>query len=138
MQPGFSILEIVIALALLSVVITGVLSAEYQSDYWVLTSQLSAEALNLAAANVGKIRYVTDEDFYVVSSTVPVQLTDTSNPVLESCRAGGRCYWEQTKVTDISPCAKSIETAVMWQVGRRYATSSITQALPVFNSPKRL
>ena len=138
MQSGFSILEIVIALALLSVVITGVLSAEYQSDYWVLTSQLSAEALNLAAANVGKIRYVTDGDFYVVSSTVPVQLADTSNPVLESCRAGGRCYWEQTKVTDISPCAKSIETAVMWQVGRRYATSSITQALPVFNSPEQI
>jgi hypothetical protein len=131
---GFSVIEIVLALALLSIVVTGALSSQFMADYWDLSSQLSAEALLLQSGNESQLRSHASQDFYTVSSTPLSVVVDVGNPVLESCRAGGVCYHMQNLVTDISPCTKRVTFAVFWKAGARYGTSSVAERISLFNN----
>ncbi len=130
---GFSVIEIVIALALLMIVVTGALSSQLMADYWALSSQLSSEALTLNNTNGVNIRVLSTRDFYAVSSTPDAVIEDVSNPLLESCRSGGSCYVAQTNVLDVSSCAKQALLSVAWKAGARYGTSSVVDHIGLFN-----
>ena len=134
-QPtgGFSIIEVVLAMALVLIVVSGALSADYLSSYWALSSQLSSEALSLGTEQEGILRAAAAQAFYTVTSTPLQPVRGPGNPLLASCAGGGLCYWTQTAVTDISTCVKTLTSSVYWKVGERYATSGVSRTTRVTN-----
>lgn len=133
-NAGFSILEVVIALALLTVVLTGALAAQGMSEYWALTSQVAAEAQSIAYENLGRLRQTALVNFHAVSSTESVPLISTTSPFAASCRSGGLCYFTNTEVLDVSPCAKNVTVVTTWRIAQRYPTSTIAFKYDLFSS----
>ena len=132
-MTGVSSIEIILALALVMIVVTGALQAQFISDYWALTSQLSTEALSLVAEQEGVVRSIAKQDFYRVTSTALRVVTSTTNPLVASCGSGGLCYSLQQDVIDISSCAKVITTRASWQLGGYVATSSVARTSQKYN-----
>ncbi|MBC7836541.1 hypothetical protein H7X87_02070 [Acetobacteraceae bacterium] len=109
-KQGFSTLELVIALALLSLVMGGVILASWSSSYWAVASETSNEALYKAKTTLEDMRASAKENFFAVSSAAAVKDSDPS------CADGGLCYYLQSAVLDLSSCAKYAEAIVSWQV----------------------
>ena len=130
---GFSILEVVIAFAVVMVAVTGALSSQFMADYWTLSTQLSREALSIIAEHEGIMREQAEKDFVMVSSTAGWVINQFDTPMNDSCTHGGVCYAAVTEVLDISSCAKNSTTQVSWSGGGRYATGSVSSLLSLFN-----
>ncbi len=109
MKKGFNTLEIMIAFAILAMVLTGVILANFGSQYWTITSQTSNEALYKAKTLLEDLRGISRQDFLSATSS-SLRRDDAS------CVSGSLCYFLETKVTDISPCAKYAEANVSWEV----------------------
>ncbi len=124
-MKGFSTLEIMIAFAVMAIVLSGVILADFGAQYWAITSQTSNEALYKGKTQIEKIRSAATADFYSAISTPSTKDNDTA------CAAGGLCYYLENAVTDISSCSKYLETTVTWQVPR-YPVS--TTLLPSYLS----
>ncbi len=122
---GFSILEIVIALALLMIFIVGAVEAIAGTQYWRLTSVTAKEALEINQVLLEKIRAESLVNFESASTTNWQPSKDGESPADSVCRLGGFCYYKQIQVTDISTCAKSLQLNVSWRLGARYPTSTI-------------
>lgn len=121
-QKGFSTLEIVIALAILSTVLSGVIAADFGNQYWVITSEAKRMALSSARVEMEEVRVRVADDFYSARSTVPVR---------SACEAGELCYYTHHSVADISPCFKYLEVLVSWQVPH---VPTSTTVLPTYLS----
>jgi hypothetical protein len=110
MQKGFSTIEMVMAFAVMVTVLVGVVLADFGTRYWTITSQTSNEALYKAKGRIEDLRAAAKADFITVASTPATRDNDAS------CAAGGLCYDMQDTVTDVSRCAKYVETKISWQV----------------------
>jgi hypothetical protein len=130
---GFSVLEVVIAMAILMVVISGVLEADRMINYWALSSVLSQGAVSLVKADISTVRQIADADYYDASSTKLTQVSDVTTPYGIECQSGGFCYGRERVITDISPCAKLAEAKIYWHAGLRYPTSSVAVSTYMFN-----
>ncbi len=124
-MKGFSTLEIMIAFAIMAIVLSGVITADFGAQYWTITSQTSNEALYKGKIQLEKLRSASAGDFYSAQSTSLTKDTDAS------CAGGGLCYYIQNSVSDISSCSKYLESTISWQVPR-YPTS--TTLLPSYLS----
>lgn len=133
-REGFSILEIVIALALLLIFIVGAVEAIASTQYWRLTSVTAREALEINQILIEKIRAESLVDFESASTTDQQESRDVNHPADSICLTGGLCYYKQIQVTDISTCAKSLQANVSWRLGTRYPTSTVTTATYLKNS----
>lgn len=133
-REGFSILEIVIALALLLIFIVGAVEAIAGTQYWRLTSVTAREALEINQILIEKIRAESLVDFESASTTDQQESRDVNHPADSICLTGGLCYYKQIQVTDISTCAKSLQANVSWRLGTRYPTSTVTTATYLKNS----
>lgn len=122
---GFSILEIVIALALLLIFIVGAVEAIAGTQYWRLTSVTAKEALEINQILMEKIRAESLVNFESASTTNWQPSKDSESQADSVCRLGGFCYYKQIQITDISTCAKSLQVNVSWRLGARYPTSTI-------------
>ncbi len=107
---GFSTLEIMIAFAIMSIVLTGVVTADFAAQYWTITSQTSNEALYKAKTNLEHLRADSKTNFYAVVSAPSAKDPDSS------CNSGGLCYFIKNDVTDVSSCSKYVQSNVSWQV----------------------
>lgn len=125
MSKGFSILEVIIALALCMIVVTGALSAQFTANYWTLSSMAAQTALSIAQEQSGLLRALSARDFLAVTTTVPRPFTSPGTPFGSQCAGGGFCVTTQTIVSDISPCTKSVAVQSSWKFGARYPTSSV-------------
>lgn len=123
---GFSTLELLIALALMTTIMVGAVVAITSAQYWLLSAQTAGEALELNKNVVDTIILASSNNFQAVSGTLPRQLRDLTIPSNQSCILGGLCYVYETKVRDISSCAKDVVVDVRYKVGLRYATSSVS------------
>ncbi len=123
-QRGFSILEIVIALALMMTVLVGGFQANVSSQYWVLTSRIGVEALYKTKTIIETINAHASSDFESASSTPLTKSQDFHDARDIACFGGGLCYFTQQIIGDISSCTKSIEAIVAWRIGNRYPTST--------------
>ena len=121
---GFSILEIIIALALMVTVIIGAVQANTSSQYWLLTSQIGTEALYKTKILLETLRTQASADFQSASSTKFSKSQDFHDARDIACFAGGLCYFAKKAVTDISSCAKSVEATVAWHLATHYGTST--------------
>lgn len=110
-----------IALAIMSVVLGGVIVADFSAQYWSLTSQTSNEALYNAKTGVENLRAAAKSNFYSAVSSPLQKITDSA------CSAGGLCYYTQSAVTDLSPCSKYAQVTVSWQI-QRYPTTTTSLA----------
>ncbi len=117
MDRGFSTLEIMIALAIMMVVLTGSILSGFSAGYWAITSQTSNEALYKAKDNLEQLRANAKQDFNSVVSKPAADEQDAS------CQGGGLCYSIENVVTDVSSCSKYAEAKVSWQV-KRYPAST--------------
>lgn len=97
---GFSIIEIMIALAIITTALAAAVSGNAATQYWRMTARAGYEALGEARAQLQDIQTIAQNDF----------LAATSSPMYT--------------VTDISPCLKSIITRVSWRI-ETYPTSTI-------------
>ncbi len=97
---GFSIIEMMIALAIITTVLAAAVSGNAAAQYWRMTARAGYEALEQARIQLHDIQMIAQIDF----------LTATSSPMYT--------------VTDISPCVKSIITRVSWRI-EQYPTSTI-------------
>ena len=113
---GFSTLELMIAMTLMSMGLVGAVSANYAAQYWSITSETSNEGLYKAKTKLEDMRSLVKQDFYQIVSTPPTISQDPSDPADASCIKGGLCYSVQTIVTDLSSCSKYIEARVSWQI----------------------
>jgi prepilin-type N-terminal cleavage/methylation domain-containing protein len=133
LRRGFSTIELLIALALLSVIMTATVGAIASSQYWFITSKVSAEAMTLSKKVIDDTQQKSRQHFHSVLSIAPALLFGLSSSSDTECLAGGLCYFVQTEVVDVSSCAKEVSSSVLWQLGKRYATSSILQTLYLSN-----
>lgn len=116
---GFSTLELMIALAILSLVMGGVVLANYNSGYWSIASQTHNEALYKAKTMLEDLRATSRGDFYsATSSALSVDMD-------AACAGGGLCYFTSSVVTDLSMCSKYAKANVFWQVPN-YPTTTVS------------
>lgn len=110
-DSGFSTLEIMIALTILTIVLSGVVVADFGAQYWTITAQTSNEALYKAKMRLEGLKSASKQNFFDATSSPLAADVDAS------CATGGLCYFVQNLVTDISSCSKYATAAVSWQVG---------------------
>lgn len=134
---GFSTLELLIALSLIVIVMTGAVAAISSAQYWLLTSKVSLEALYKNKAMAERVQSDSLLNFQNVSSTVASVSLEAAAPSDQSCLTGGLCYFTQTTVADISSCAKAVRVDVSWKLGLRYATSTLPTTMFI-NHPKEI
>lgn len=108
MERGFSTLELMIALALMSIVLSGVAAALYANNYWSVALTTSGEGLSAAEKTMNTVRLDAQTNFESASSTNHF----TNN----SCVDSEICYPTELEITDISQCAKYATVRVSWQV----------------------
>ena len=132
-EYGFNTLELLIALALFSVIMATSIQAIFSAQYWFMTASVSQEAVQKSNELLYGLENISTENFQLVSSTAP-RLSRNSESVSDAdCIAGGFCYTTEVTVTDVSSCAKEVSVSVRWKFGERYATSSVTQPLYLSN-----
>lgn len=115
-KKGFSTLELMIAFAIMSIALVGAVTVNFTSQYWMITSRTSNEALYKAKTKLEDLRALIKEDFYSVVSSPLTVSNDPADPADATCIAGGLCYYVQSTVTDISSCSKYVNAKVEWQV----------------------
>ncbi len=116
---GFSTLELMLAFAIMSIALAGAVLANGSAEYWLLTTESGASALNLATTQAEEIRAIAAGDFYAATSSPLMRQASAE------CDAVGLCYFSHTIVGDVSSCVKNIETRVSWQIAH-YPTSTIS------------
>lgn len=103
---GFSTVELVIALAILSIVLFGVAAAENSNQYWIVGAQSALTSLEKAREMFETYRQTAATDFYSITIA------------------------SSTLVTDISSCAKQVVVSSSWQtLGYPTSTESVEGAL---------
>lgn len=131
---GFSTIELMLALALLAIIVTGSVSAIANAEYWLITTRVSTEALSkLRNVEAMSLTSVSNSFYDLVSSEVAISQNE-DDPADASCLLGSLCYYTKTTVSDISSCAKDLESVVSWRVGSRYPTSSVFSKQQKFNN----
>ena len=116
-KAGFSTLEMMIAFAIMSLVLGGVVLANFGAQYWVVTAQTSNEALYKAKTRLEELRGLAKQDFHKTSS---VPLTRDNDA---GCLSGSLCYFIESVVVDLSTCSKYAQAKVSWQV-QSYPTTT--------------
>ncbi len=129
---GLSTLEIIIAIALMSIIITSAIQTIYMSQYWILGGEVSGEALSVAKTRLEVVRSLAQVDFYNASSSVASQVRPLSSASASLC-ATSFCYQSLVTVTDVSPCTKNVMVEVSWRISARYSTSSVELDTTVMN-----
>ena len=113
------------ALALMSVIISGALVATWQIERWTLNASLSHLALNQIIEEIQLSSESTALDFYAVDDfDVHVQADLRALPATASECQLVACFSKQRIVHDISSCARSINFQRTWR-SNGGATSSI-------------
>ncbi|MEK7613725.1 MAG: prepilin-type N-terminal cleavage/methylation domain-containing protein [Patescibacteria group bacterium] len=107
---GFSIVEILLALAIVSVAITGATVLAFGSQDAVRDAGLSQEALY-------KVEQALEEKF--------AALKFDWNQLAASAIVADSIYDKQVIVTDISECVKQVESRADWSVPQRSQASSL-------------
>lgn len=134
MIVGFSTIELLIALSLLSVIMVGAVEAIASAQYWFVTAQVSNEALHKNKIITRDIETLSTENFQQVATVVSEASKDSDLISDQSCIDGGQCYFIDKHVTDISSCAKEVKVSVSWKIAERYSTSSITTSSYLSNN----
>lgn len=135
---GFSTIELLIALSLLSVIMVVALEAIMSAQYWFVTAQMSNEAVTKNKIITRKIQIIGKENFQQVSTVTSEVSKDADLESDRSCINGGQCYFVSKTVTDLSSCAKEVKVSVNWKIGQRYATSSVTTSSYLSNNDEIL
>ena len=120
---GFSTLELMIAMAIMSITLAGAVGATYATQYWLIASQTSNEGLYKAKTKIEDLRALVKQDFYQATSSALTRSEDSTDPGDVACISGGLCYFTQATITDLSSCSKYVEARVSWQVSG-YATTT--------------
>lgn len=115
---GFSVLEITLAFALLTLVMGGVILADFSNTYWIIASQTNGAGLAAAKVRLESLRAAAQEDFYEATSSTLVRAPGAP------CDASTLCYFVGQRVEDISPCSKYVEVETAWEVPG-YPTSTV-------------
>lgn len=121
---GFSTLEIIIALALMSLVITSSLQTLYMSQYWILGSSLSSEALSVTKLQLEAARSMAAFNFHAATTSNVNKVKPQTSSSSYSCDTSF-CYKNKLFVTDISVCAKHLQSDTSWRISARYSTTSV-------------
>ncbi len=120
-RAAFSIVELLIAIALLATIITSVLQSNFSLQYWRTTIAVAHEAIYLTKGTGEYFSVLTASDFFAASST----LEALSEGGLQPCVPARVCYVVENIVNDVSPCVKNVVHKVSWKLSERYPTSSI-------------
>ncbi len=136
-DDGFSTIELLIALTLMTIILTGALQSVWGNQYWLMTATTAHEAMQKNKMIMHSLQVLSQQNFQQVSSTPSLFSVNPDDPSNQECLNGGLCYQTEAKVKDISSCAKTISVDVRWQLGLRYPTSTITTNTYVAN-PKEI
>lgn len=132
-QKGLSIIEIIIALALMITVITGAVQANISSQYWIVTSKIGTEVLYKTKILLETMSARASVDFQSASSTSFSRSQDLHDARDIACFAGGLCYFTKQTVHNISSCTKSIEATVAWNLPKHTGTSTESLFTTIMN-----
>ncbi len=108
---GFSTVEIMIALAILTLTISAVIIVVFGNQSLALDTQTNVEALAKAESQLEEARALAEQDFYAVS--------DVS-------AAPDDIYQKSLEVEDRAECLKQATSNITWQQGGRDLSVSIT------------
>jgi Tfp pilus assembly protein PilV len=116
---GVSIIEILIAFAVLTLTLSAVILLVYGNQSLAIDTQTNIEALAKAESELEKVRAVGHADF-ANAMTVP---THSWTP------PGGLTYTASTTVFDLSQCKKQATSTVSWHQGSRELSVELTTLL---------
>ena len=133
MKNGFSTLELLIALALMSTILVTAVEAISFAQYWQISALTASEALTKNNTMANSLIELSAKNFQSVSSTQPNISKNPSDLIDISCLSGGLCYETQNIVTDISSCAKNAKVAVRYKIAARYPTSTVDSDIMYVN-----
>ena len=122
-QKGFSTLEMLIAMFVLLLSLTAVISVSFGNQSLIIDSQTNAEALNIAQGLLEKAQADARKDFNIV------------NPVAQTETADGFKYWTEVKQEDGDYFTKLVTAHVEFpeDSGRRGDTE-LTAVVANFNN----
>lgn len=115
---GFSVIEIMMALAIMTMVLIAAGMSTASVQYWRITAAASGDALDRAHVAMETQQISAVQSFYAVASSPPQKMDDAA------CVHGGLCYFSETMADAYSSCIQAITTRVSWRVGA-YPTSTI-------------
>ncbi len=116
---GVSIVEILIALAILTLTVSAVIMVVFGNQSLAVDTQTNIEALAKAQSELEEIRKTAKGNF-VDAVTVP---THDWTPL------GGLTYTASTSVRDVNKCLKQATSTVSWTMGGRHLDVSLTTFL---------
>jgi Tfp pilus assembly protein PilV len=117
LEEGFSTIEMLIAFVILIVTLVSVVQVTFGNQSVAVDSQTSDEAIFLAQKYLEDARASRSHDDFL--SIVSVSSTPIPNNI----------FTRQTKVLDISPCAKQVTSLITWQQSLRTLSTSMTTLL---------
>ncbi len=137
-SDGFSTLELMIALALISIALVGTISGNFASQYWSLMGQTSNEGLYRTKTKLEDMRSLIKQDFYSVTSSTSTPSMNSSDPEDTSCIDGGLCYFIESNIVDVSSCSKFIEAKTKWKIQNypenyTYLFTNLTNSQEIIN-----
>lgn len=111
--PGFSTVEIMVALTVVVLVIIAAVTLIFGSQSFSVDAETNAEALHKAQAMLEDARALSRQDFNALNST-------HQNPAVGNCpvdfMADG-IYCKQILVTQVSSSTKNVTSLVSWNIG---------------------
>ncbi|MDD5050453.1 MAG: hypothetical protein PHV93_01795 [Candidatus Pacebacteria bacterium] len=116
---GISTLEIIIALAVLSITFTALILLSFSNQTLTLDTDLNNHGLSLASREFEALRGKSFTDFNGIIATSSV-ITNTDEGLYSGL------YTKTLLVSDVTPCRKQVSQILSWQSGKR--PQSITLA----------
>lgn len=112
---GFTTLELLIAISLMTVSMTAVIMVVFGNQSVAVDTELAQAGLYLAEQNLEQSGIQTIGDFNsLTSDPIPVSVV-------------GTVFEKQITVTDISPCAKQIDSKALWnRTGSRRPSTTLS------------
>lgn len=122
-NTGFSVVELMIAFTIITVVLAGAVTASAASQYWRVTTDVGSDALYRTKAKLEQLRADAARDFHAASSS----------SLYGECETSGFCFFSNIQVNDVSFCVKSARAMYAWQIGV-YPTSTIALSTTLVNT----
>ncbi len=123
---GFSTIEIVIALAVLSSALVLGMYGTYSGQYWREASSVRLEAVYENQSINEELKKYTDSNFYNSTSS-DFTIVDPN------CIQGNLCYYSEIHTEEISICLKNTEITTQFKLSN-YPTTSINSAIYPINT----
>lgn len=118
---GFSTIEISIAIAIISIALSGSINANFAGQHWKQIGTIKTTASNINNEHIEDLTHLLENNFYYNNQK------ESAN-----CDSSGFCYITKQKVTNTSSCSNKLSVSTEWKINS-YPTTSVNRISSVYN-----